>query len=44
LTGDTVELPAIAERDWVWEFDGQHLRAIAHYKASDAAQVLAIRW
>jgi hypothetical protein len=32
------------ERDWVWEFDGHHLRPIAHYKADDAAQVLAVPW
>jgi hypothetical protein len=32
------------ERDWVWEFDGHHLRSIAHYRAEDAAQVLAIPW
>jgi hypothetical protein len=49
-TGDvliTQDQPAnepYPERDWVWEFDGRHLRPIAHYKAEDAAQVLAIPW
>lgn len=32
------------ERNWVWEFDGHHLRAIAHYAANDAAQVIAVPW
>jgi hypothetical protein len=43
----TEDLPANApypERDWVWEFDGRHLRLIARYKADDAAQVLAVPW
>jgi hypothetical protein len=30
------------ERDWVWEFDGQHLRLIHHYEAYDAAEIIAI--
>ena len=30
------------ERDWVWEFDGHHLRLIGHYKANDAAEIIAI--
>jgi hypothetical protein len=33
-----------AERDWVWQFDGRRLRPIAHYRAHDAAQVLAAPW
>ena len=32
------------ERDWVSEFDGHQLRAIAHYAADDAAQVIAVPW
>ena len=32
------------EDDWVWEFDGSRLRPIAHYRADDAAQILAIPW
>ena len=43
----TEDLPAnepYPERDWVWEFDGHHLRLIAIYKADDAAQVLAVPW
>jgi hypothetical protein len=32
------------ERDWVWEFDGSRLRLIAHYRAEDAAQILAVPW
>lgn len=32
------------ERDWVWQFDGHHLRAIAHYSANDAAQIIAAPW
>jgi hypothetical protein len=32
------------EYDWVWEFDGTHLRLIARYDANDAAQVIAIPW
>ena len=35
---------ALPERDWLWEFNGYHLRAIAHYQADDAAQILAIPW
>lgn len=30
------------ERDWVWEFDGHQLRLIHHYKANDAAEIIAI--
>ena len=30
------------ERDWVWEFDGRHLRLVHHYKAEDAAEIIAI--
>jgi hypothetical protein len=30
------------ERDWVWEFDGHHLRLVRHYKANDAAEIIAI--
>jgi hypothetical protein len=30
------------ERDWVWEFDGRHLRLIRDYKADDGAQIIAI--
>jgi hypothetical protein len=32
------------ERDWVWEFDGTRLRAVGHYRANDAAEVLAVPW
>jgi hypothetical protein len=41
----TQDLPANSsepEADWVWELDGTHLRLIRHYKANDAAQVLAV--
>ncbi len=30
------------ERDWVWQFDGRMLRLVAHYRAEDAAQVIAV--
>jgi hypothetical protein len=30
------------ERDWVWQFNGRALRLVAHYRAEDAAQVIAI--
>lgn len=32
------------ERDWVFEFNGTHLRPIAHYKAWDANQIDAVPW
>jgi hypothetical protein len=32
------------ERDWVWEFDGTQLRAVGHYRANDAAEILAVPW
>jgi hypothetical protein len=32
------------ERDWVWQFNGRRLRAIAQYAANDAAQVIAAPW
>jgi hypothetical protein len=32
------------EYDWVWEFNGSRLRPIAHYRALDAAQVIAVPW
>jgi hypothetical protein len=47
-TGDvliTQDQPAnepYPERDWVWVFDGQRLRPVAHYRAFDAAQILAV--
>jgi hypothetical protein len=44
ITQDQPANEPYPERDWVWEFDGQHLRAIARYKANDAAQILAIPW
>lgn len=31
-------------RDWVWWFDGRHLRPVAHYASEDADQILAIPW
>jgi hypothetical protein len=34
--------PAALHR--VWEFDGHHLRPVAHYAADDAAQVIAAAW
>jgi Tol biopolymer transport system component len=43
----TQDQPANAgypERDWVWEFDGHHIRPVAHYRAFDAAQVIAVPW
>ena len=43
----TQDLPANnhePEADWVWELDGSHLRLIDHYRAQDAAQVLAVGW
>lgn len=49
-TGDvlvTQDQPAnepYPERDWLWEFDGHHLRPIAHYPANDAAQMIAVPW
>lgn len=30
------------EDDWVWAFNGAHLHAIAHYRAHDGAQVIAV--
>jgi hypothetical protein len=30
--------------DWVWQFNGHRLRAIAHYRALDADQVVAVPW
>jgi hypothetical protein len=30
--------------DWVWEFNGHQLRAIARYATLDAAQVIAVPW
>jgi hypothetical protein len=30
------------ERDWVWQFNGRALRLVAHYRADDAAQVIAV--
>jgi hypothetical protein len=44
ITQDQPANEPYPERDWVWEFDGRHLRPIAHYAANDAAQVLAIPW
>jgi len=44
ITQDQPANEPYPERDWLWEFDGRHLRLIAHYKADDAAQVLAIPW
>ena len=32
------------EFDWVWRFNGRTLAPIAHYRANDAAQVLAVPW
>ena len=32
------------ERDWVWEFNGTQLRAVSHYPANDAAEILAVPW
>ncbi|HEX3615596.1 MAG TPA: hypothetical protein VHU61_03595 [Solirubrobacteraceae bacterium] len=49
-TGDvlvTQDQPANSgykERDWVWEFDGRHLRPVANYASEDADQILAIPW
>jgi hypothetical protein len=44
ITQDQPANEPYPERDWVWEFDGHHLRPIAHYQADDAAQVLAVPW
>jgi hypothetical protein len=44
ITQDQPANEPYPERDWLWEFDGHHLRSIAHYKAEDAAQVLAVPW
>jgi len=50
LTGNvlvTQDRPAnepYPEADYVWEFNGQRLRAIARYTAHDAAQILAVAW
>lgn len=44
ITQDQPANEPYPERDWVWEFDGHHRRPIAHYKADDAAQVLALPW
>lgn len=30
--------------DWVWTFDGATLRAVGHYHAQDADQVIAVPW
>lgn len=32
------------EDDWVWTFDGTRLDTISHYRAFDAAQVIAVPW
>jgi hypothetical protein len=32
------------EDDWVWEYNHGRLRAIAHYSANDAAQIIAVAW
>ncbi|MGI8712097.1 MAG: hypothetical protein ACR2NR_02730 [Solirubrobacteraceae bacterium] len=43
----TQDLPANnheLEADWVWEYNGRVLRPVAHYRALDAAQVLAVPW
>jgi hypothetical protein len=32
------------EQDLVWEFNGTRLREVAHYRADDAPQVLAVAW
>lgn len=44
ITQDQPANEPYPERDWVWEFDGVHLRLIAHYAANDAAQIIAIPW
>jgi hypothetical protein len=42
ITQDQPANEPYPERDWVWEFDGRHLRLIRDYKADDAAQIIAI--
>lgn len=44
ITEDQPANEGYPERDWVYEFDGHWLRPIAHYRANDAAQVLAVPW
>ncbi|MDQ6850021.1 MAG: hypothetical protein M3070_08640 [Actinomycetota bacterium] len=44
ITQDQPADEPYAERDWIWEFDGAHLRPIAHYSANGAAQIIAVPW
>ena len=44
VTQDQPANSGYAERDWVWEWDGRHLRPISSYASEDADQILAIPW
>ncbi len=44
ITQDQPANSGYPERDWVWEFDGRHLRPVANYASQDADQILAIPW
>lgn len=44
ITQDQPANEPYPERDWIWEFDGAHLRPIANYSANDAAQIIAVPW
>jgi hypothetical protein len=44
ITQDQPANSGYPERDWVWTFNGRHLRLIAYYKTEDAAQILAVPW
>jgi hypothetical protein len=44
ITQDQPANSGYPERDWVWEFDGRHLRSVANYSSEDADQILAIPW
>ena len=44
ITQDQPANAGYPERDWVWQFNGAHLRLVASYPANDAAQVLAVPW
>ena len=44
ITQDQPANEPYPERDWIWSFDGAHLRPIANYSANDAAQIIAVPW
>jgi hypothetical protein len=44
ITQDQPANEPYPERDWIWGFDGAHLRPIANYSANDAAPIIAVPW